>query len=207
MEVREERLFDLTLTGQLSLDLANTIDWRTSEQPRELINSYPDLLRWARHTGILTESESRRLLREVGGRPAEAAGALESALSLRETLFRIFSAIAEGQRPEPSDVEYLNAKLSEALAHLQIKPQTEGYSWHWKGSDASPGWILWPVALSAAELLTSGDLRMLRQCPGAGCAWLFVDTSRNKSRRWCAMDVCGNRAKARRHYEQVKVAH
>jgi predicted RNA-binding Zn ribbon-like protein len=200
----EKPLFNLTLTGQLSLDFANTIDWRTSERPQELINSYADLLRWSRHTGILTEREARRLAREADLHPVSANKTLDGALQLREALYSIFSATAQGQPAEASDLRYLNEKLSDALSRLQVKPAPEGYAWQWAETEDNLSWMLWPILQAAGDLLTSGDLQMLRQCPGEGCAWLFVDTSRNKSRRWCDMTTCGNRAKARRHYEQVK---
>lgn len=204
MELTQERLFDLTLTGQPCLDLANTIDWRTSEQPLELIKSYADLLRWARHALILTEPEARRLARSAARRPAEASKALKRAIALRETLYRIMTAIAGDEKPRSSDLKYFNGHLSEALARLRIKAEPEGFSWQWEGSETRLDWILWPIVRATGELLASEELQMLRQCPGQGCGWLFIDTSRNKSRRWCAMEVCGNRAKARRHYEQVK---
>jgi predicted RNA-binding Zn ribbon-like protein len=206
LKVAEKPLFDLTLTGQLSLDFANTVDWRTSEQPLELINTYADLVRWARHTGLVKEREARRLTLEAARHPVIAGKVLSSALVLREALHRIFSAIAEGQKPSSSDMKYLNGRLSDALGRLQIVSGPEGYKWDWKGREAALDWLLWPVLRAAADLLTSNQLEILRQCPGAGCAWLFVDTSRNGSRRWCAMGVCGNRAKARRHYEQAKAA-
>jgi predicted RNA-binding Zn ribbon-like protein len=202
----EKPLFNLTLTGQLSLDFANTVDWRTSERAQELINSYADLLRWARHAGILTEREARRLTREADLHSATANKALDSALQLRETLYSLFSAIAQGQRPEAGDLRYLNEKMSDALSHLCVQPAPEGYLWQWANTENDLSWMLWPIVQAAGDLLTSVELQMLRLCPGDGCAWLFVDTSRNKSRRWCDMNVCGNRAKARRHYEQVKSA-
>jgi predicted RNA-binding Zn ribbon-like protein len=204
--VVEKRLFDLTLTGQLSLDFANTVDWRTSERPQELINSYADLLRWSRHTGLLTEREARRLAREAELHPAAANKVLDGALQLRETLYRIFSATAQGRHAEANDLRSLNEKLSDALSRLRVGPVPDGYSWQWAETENDLSRMLWPIVRAAGDLLTSGELQMLRQCPGAGCSWLFVDTSRNKSRRWCDMTTCGNRAKARRHYEQAKSA-
>ena len=205
MAKEEKRLFNLTLAGQLSLDLVNTVDWRTSGHPQELLNSYGDLVRWGRHTGLLSEPEGRRLMREAGRRPAEADQVLESALALRETLYRIFSAVAKGRRAEAPDLDYLNGKLSKALSGRHVAPAPEeGYVWNWTRRESDLGWLLWEVARAAGDLLTSRDLKKLRECAGEGCAWMFLDTSRNRSRRWCSMAVCGNRAKARRHYEQTR---
>jgi predicted RNA-binding Zn ribbon-like protein len=195
------------LTGEVSLDLVNTLDWRSSSAPGELLGSYSDLVRWGRHTGVLKEQEARGLASEATKHPKKASAVLQQALALRETLFRLFSAVADGKQAEAADVESLNRSLSDALSRLRLKPDREGYRWDWKESgDAELERLLWPVIRSAGELLTSEQLTLLRQCPGEGCAWLFLDTSRNKSRRWCSMEVCGNRSKARRHYQQTRAA-
>jgi predicted RNA-binding Zn ribbon-like protein len=204
-KVSETRLFDLTLTGQLSLDLVNTIDWRASDHPKELLNTYDDLVRWARHTGVLTQREARHLLREAKQRPVEAKATLEEAKDVRELFFRIFSGMAAGRQPEKSDLTRLNGLLSKSLSHLQIAPAPYGFAWKWENEDNSLDEMMWAAVRAAGELLVdSRALGQLRECPGEGCSWLFIDTSRNKSRRWCTMEICGNRAKARRHYEQVK---
>ena len=200
------RIFDLTLTGQVSLDLVNTVDWRTGSEPKELLNSYSDLLRWGRHTGLLKDQEARGLAMEAAKHPKKASAVLKRAHALRETLFRIFSAITDGRQADAADIESLNRSLSDALSRLRLRPTKEGCQWEWSGGDADLERVLWPVVRAAGELLTSESLNLLRQCPGEGCAWLFLDTSRNKSRRWCTMEVCGNRSKARRHYEQMKAA-
>jgi predicted RNA-binding Zn ribbon-like protein len=203
MAVAAKRKFDLTLTGQLSLDFVNTVEWRGSEQPQELLNSYADLLRWSEHSGALTAREAKRLAQEAERHPNEAERVWRRAIILRETLFRIFAAAAADRHPSPSDVDFLNAKLARALANLQLAPSKDGFVWTWKGEDDLER-MLWAVARAAGELLTSDALKQLRECAGDKCRWLFIDTSRNKSRRWCMMNVCGNRAKARRHYEQMK---
>ncbi len=199
------RVFHLTLTGQLSLDFVNTVDWRTSEQPEELLKSFPDLVRWGRHTGLLTTAQAQRVSREAARRSAETEAVLDRAKDLRETLFRIFSAVAAGRKPAKADLELLNVALQEALSHLRIALTTKGFSWEWADGEDSLDRTLWAVARAAGELLTDAEGRaQLRECANEGCGWLFVDTSRNKSRRWCSMGVCGNRVKARRHYKQVK---
>ena len=201
----DSRVFGLTLTGRLGLDFANTVDWRTSEQPDEFITSYPDLAHWSQHAGLLTQAEARRLLREAARRPREANSVLDEAKNLREAIFRIFSTLAAGRQPEEDDLALLNAELSEALAHLRITRRETGFGWGWKGGEDRLNRMLWAVARSAGEVLVDEEgLALLRECANQECGWLFVDTSRNKSRRWCNMNVCGNRVKARRHYEQVK---
>jgi predicted RNA-binding Zn ribbon-like protein len=105
-----------------------------------------------------------------------------------------------------ADVEHVNAALHEALPHLRVARHGGGYAWDWADGGKPLMAPLRPIARSAAELLTSDDLARVRECDGAACTWLFLDQSRNRSRRWCSMESCGNRAKARRHYHRNRVA-
>src|SRR5215212_6192951 len=141
------RIFDLTLTGQVGLDLVNTLDWRSSDAPGELLNSYSDLLRWARHTGVITEREARGLAIEATKHPKKAAAVLTRVVALRETLFRLFAASVAGQQPEASDVDALNRSLPGALSRLRLRPTKEGYRWEWEGSGGEVDLesVLWPV--------------------------------------------------------------
>jgi len=193
------------LGGYLSLDFANTADWHASEQPEELLTSYAEFVSWSRQAGVLTEKQARRLLREAVGRPDEALAVLKQAITLREAIYEIFAAVAHERSPQASDLATLNSALSEALAHSQIVPTETGYGWQWAGEEDALDRPLWSIARSAADLLTSDELQRVGQCADdRGCGWLFLDTSRNHTRRWCSIEDCGNRAKARRHYERKR---
>jgi predicted RNA-binding Zn ribbon-like protein len=91
------------------------------------------------------------------------------------------------------------------MQHARLIPGANGaLAWDWEDEGGSADLMLWPIARSAADVLTSPrELARVRQCPGAGCGWVFLDETKNRSRRWCDMDVCGNRAKARRHYARA----
>ena len=146
------------------------------------------------------------LLQEAARRPAQAAAVLEQAIALREAIYRIFSAVAHKLPPEAADLDNLNAALSEALSRSQIIPAADGFAWDWSG-DGALDQMLWPIARSAADLLTSEEIHRIGECADdRGCGWLFLDMSRNHSRRWCDMKDCGNRAKASRHYQRQRVA-
>ncbi len=187
--------------GRLCLDFTNTIDGRKDAGAIEYLHGYDDLLAWGRHVGALSDDVVGRLSGEAARRPDAARAAFARALALREALYRIFSHVAEEAAPADDDLALLNGVLSEAMAHAQLRSSGRGFVWGWgEEDDLSLDRVLWPVARSAAELLTSPELARVRECPGAGCDWLFVDTSKNHSRRWCTMESCGNRAKARRHY-------
>ena len=194
------------LGGRLSLDLANTTDWHASDHPVESLTSYSDLVAWSQHVGILTDHRAQRLLKEAARRPVDASAVLERAIALREAIYRIFSAISHGHPPQAADLATFNAELSGALAQSQIVSTAEGFAWDWAGAEDALDGMLWPVVHDAAGLLTSEELDRVGQCADDRCGWLFLDTSRNRSRRWCSMEDCGNRAKARRHYERKRAA-
>jgi len=202
---QQEQEFDFS-GGLPCLDFANTLGGRLRERPRERLRYYSDLISWARQSGSLTDLEAQRLLREARRRPGEAAAVLERATALREAIYRVFSAVVGERFPEAADLRLLNNALSDALSWSRIVPSGDGFAWDWAGRGERLEQLMWPVARSAAELLTSADLSRVRECAETGCGWLFLDTSRNRSRQWCDMKVCGNRAKARRHYARSKLA-
>lgn len=191
---------------RLCLDFANTVGSRADEHPNDHLGGYADLVAWGRQAGILTGEEARRLDREGARRPADAAAALERALAAREAIYRIFSARAAGRPPDEADLDTLNAALARALARARLVAAGGGFAWGWAVDAAALDRPLWPVVRSAADLLTSDELPRVRGCAEETCGWLFLDTSRNRSRRWCDMQDCGNRAKARRHYARRKAA-
>jgi len=191
-------------TRYLCLDFVNTVSWRTRAQPTERLTSYADLVAWSQGAGVVTEHTAQRLLEGATRHPASAAAAFKRAIALREAIYRIFSAVAGGRAPELADVATLNDTLSETASRLQLAWSAGGFAWDWAGDGDSLEPMLWPVARSAAELLTASESKRVGVCPGEGCGWLFFDTSKNRSRRWCAMEDCGNRAKARRHYRRSR---
>jgi predicted RNA-binding Zn ribbon-like protein len=202
------------LGGRLSLDFANTADWHASDHPVEFLTSYSDLVTWSQHVGTLTDHQAQRLLKKAARRPEDATAVLERAIALREAIYRMFTAISHGRPPQAADLATFNAELSEALAQSRIistlrqaqDTAVGGFAWDWAGAEGALDQMLWPVVHDAAGLLTSEDLDRVGQCADDRCGWLFLDTSRNRSRRWCSMEDCGNRAKARRHYKRKRAA-
>ena len=201
--VKQEQIFDLT-GGLLCLDFANTLDDRTDVHPQELLNSYNDLVLWSQQADVLTEKEARRLLEKAAQRPSETTRVLKRAVEVREAIFRIFKAIAEDESPEDEDLITLSAMVAEAQKHAQIVPNTNGFRWDWTDKRSDLDCMLWPVVRTAADFLTSDELDTVRVCASNTCNWLFLDTSKNHSRRWCNMKSCGNREKARRFYTRKK---
>lgn len=193
-------VFDLS-GGRLCLDFTNTVSGSRA-RPTERLRSYDDLVSWGRQAGAVSDSAAAQLAHVSQHRPRDAAKSLEEAARLREVLFRIFSATAALRAADPADLETLNAALSACLGRQRLLRTAEGFAWGWADDADALDRIVWPVLRSAADLLTSPELRRVRHCAGADCDWLFMDMSRNRTRRWCDMKGCGNRAKARRYYER-----
>ena len=191
--------------GRLSLDFTNTVSGMRVVAPVERLNSYADLVSWGRQVGALDAAQARRLLAEAERDAGAAARALAEAIAFREALFRAFRAVAENGAPTAEDLDSLNRVLSRARARERLVCRGGRCALGWPGDDASLDRMLWPVARSAAEVLTSAEVSRVRICEATatdGCGWLFLDETRNRSRRWCSMKDCGNRAKARRHYRR-----
>ena len=200
---KQEQIFDLT-SGLLCLDFANSVDDRTEIQPEELLISFTALVSWSQQAQVLTEQEAQQLSEKAEQRPSEATRVLKRAVEVREAIFRIFKAIAEDASPEDEDLVVLSAAVADAQHHAQIVPKAAGFIWDWIGRAGDLDCMLWPVVQSAADFLTSDELDTLRVCASDSCDWLFIDTSKNHSRRWCNMKSCGNREKARRFYTRKK---
>ena len=203
--VVQAQIFDLT-GGLLCLDFANTVDDRTDAHPHELLNSYNDLVSWSQQAHVLTEQKSQLLLEEAARCPVEASIVLERAIAIREAIFRIFKSVAGDISPEEDDLVSLSVAVADAQTHARIVPKAGGFSWVWIGDENNLDRMLWQVVRSAADLLTSDELDDVRVCASDTCNWLFLDTSKNHSRRWCDMKSCGNRAKARRFYGRKKAS-
>lgn len=194
--------FDLS-AGEHCLDFANTSASRKAPGTQvERLLSYADLLAFGVQAGLLTPSQSRELSRQAYTQPSRANAALRKAYAIRDALYRVFSAIATHRTPPYKDLEMLNAEFATAIECSRIVRDDGRFIRVWADTDELE-LPLWPIAASANGLLTSGTLGQLRECPAESCSWLFVDQSRNQSRRWCDMKTCGNRAKARRHYERA----
>jgi predicted RNA-binding Zn ribbon-like protein len=195
--------FDLD-ANHLCLDFANTLNDRLEPTQHDLLNSYRDLVAWNWQEGTLTDEEALRLLDREQREPEAAARTLHEAIEVREAIFRIFQAVVEDRPPKSADLLLLNTALRRAMVHTCVAPRDDTFAWAWAPGEDAPDRALWPVVRAAADLLTSPDLHSVRMCAAEDCAWLFLDTSKNHSRRWCNMKTCGNRAKVRRHYAHQK---
>ncbi len=182
------------LGGMACLDFVNSIDPRYGENRVEYLGDYPALVEWAVCAGVLPETCRESLLKAAADHPRKAAAVHRRALALREDLHGLL-------RPARADppLRAFNEEVRRASAHATVRADASGYSLGWD-ADGDLDRPLWPVVRSAGELmLTRSSLDRVRECDGRDCGWLFLDTSKAGRRRWCRMEICGNRAKAERH--------
>jgi predicted RNA-binding Zn ribbon-like protein len=192
-------------SGNLALDFANTAEFHASDHPDELLKTYADLVSWSEATGNLTSQAGKALLTKSRREPRIAEKVLKEALELRELIYRIFSALAGNEIPDEADLSNFNQILAASLNNARVKSIEQGFTWDWQNMGETLDSMLWPIARESANLLTSPEVKRVGECADdRGCGYLFIDTSRNHSRRWCSMEACGNRAKAQRHYQRKK---
>jgi predicted RNA-binding Zn ribbon-like protein len=192
--------------GDPSVDFVNTIDSWLSDAPTDRLNSYADLLDWREQAGLVVPSgQISSLRKEASRRQGDAERALRKARSLREALYRTLTAVASGEPADTKDLDAITTLARKAAAHSRLDRREEGFAWVLdEASGCDLDWPIWELARAAVALLTSESLQRVRQCADETCGWLFIDQSRNHSRRWCDMATCGNRAKARRNYVRRK---
>jgi len=184
--------------GDWSLDFVDALyEWETS---------YEHLLDWSRRAGLVVEQKAQELEQEAAAHPDQAQAVLEQAISLRSLIHSIFWALAHGQEANSNDIARLNALLPSVLSKQHVTREEGKFTWGWDEQSAGMDRMFWPIIRSAAELLMNPDLQRLKACQGEGCDRLFLDLSRNYSRRWCDMEHCGMLVKSRRHYAKKRLA-
>jgi predicted RNA-binding Zn ribbon-like protein len=197
--------FDL-VAGAVCLDFINTLDDRFSDEPKELLKQYVDLARFGEDTGILTSLQVDRLFTLSMQWPEKAQKSLDAAIQMREAMYGVFWALVQKKAVPEASLIVLNQYVQEAAQHGGLVPRNGGFEWRFDPSSTDLDAPLWPIARSAAELLASDQVPLVRACASKTCEWLFLDESKNHRRRWCDMTKCGNRAKFQRFYKRKKKA-
>ncbi|UCD37296.1 MAG: CGNR zinc finger domain-containing protein [Fidelibacterota bacterium] len=185
------------------LEFANTVSNHRADNPGEKLGSYADLVHWARKLEVLTDQEAEGLLEAASRKPAEAEAVLRKAKALRETIFNIFSSVAHGRAPLRPDLAILNTEFARVMPYQQILQEDGGFLIGWQNQSGDLSRPLWTVVRCTSNLLTSNELGRVSECDSDACTWLFIDRSKNASRKWCDMGTCGNRAKSKRHYARM----
>jgi predicted RNA-binding Zn ribbon-like protein len=187
--------------GHLALDFVNTLGGSHALGPQphdEHLRGYTDLLAWSVRAGSLSEAAAGRLARAAAEQPSRAGRAFAAAIELRELAYAVLRPVAEGDVAPAPPLRRLLEEECKALGHARLEPGERSYRWRWEDGDLRLP--LWPLAHATVGLLTEGPLDRLKVC--GECRWLFLDRSKNRSRRWCSMEDCGTAVKMRRYTER-----
>ncbi|HEY3740352.1 MAG TPA: ABATE domain-containing protein [Bryobacteraceae bacterium] len=192
------------LGGRLCLDFVNTCGGRGEDglPIDDRLLEYTDLAAWAARAGLESGPAALKLISAAMHDSGAAAKVWERAVALREACYRLLTGKIRQQNPAAADVAILNGEWVDALRHRALATGPPYLRLKWTGSEQALDRTLWAVAESAVQLLASSDSGRLRECGGPNCGWLFEDVSRNGSRQWCDMQMCGNLAKVRRFRER-----
>jgi predicted RNA-binding Zn ribbon-like protein len=191
--------------GDLALDFVNTVGGMRDEPPDpeyESLSRYADLVEWCLRVELVTPQQARRLLRESQEHPRLAQRTFDEAIELRQLVYDVFRPLADGRTPTRASLARLEDAERDALANGMLEPAGQGTRWSWP-DDTELAAPLWRITHAAVELLGHGPLERLKVC--ANCRWLFLDQSRNRSRRWCSMEDCGTAVKMERFVERRRI--
>jgi predicted RNA-binding Zn ribbon-like protein len=180
--------------GALALDFCNTVDWRVTADPVDRLGDYAGWLEWCEHVGCMPSDVVCVLTGEARRRPRDAARAFDRVIDLRSRVGAVFDRLADGLTPEAGDLDAIRAAYTDALGSARL--QVGALQWPPSTDLDCP---LWPVLHDGWTLLLASPAPRIRVCEGAGCGWVFLDGTRNASRRWCSSESCGRRERVRRH--------
>jgi predicted RNA-binding Zn ribbon-like protein len=194
----EGRAGSLTLVaGDLALNFANTESGRGGDHHLNHLKSAADVLTWAQHADVIKGPDAERGHKLIQEQKQLADSFFRRAASLRQAVYELNACLVKGIQPREDNLEVLAGHYCEALSHGKLRSQERRYAWSWRSDDDLAAAVLGPIAEAAINLLTRQDKSRIKQCGGNHCGWLFFDTSKNNSRCWCDMRVCGNRSKVK----------
>lgn len=206
MSLSQSKINTIRLIGGLSvLDFLNTCDGRRPGTALtdvvDKLSSLEDIVHWFLHAGLITPNEHQRFLRLMQDCAWQQVSAFNELIGFRETLYQLLLPVALGNEIDQRMLELLNAELAHTAPERLLVSTPFGVMWHWRACEslsAMTASFMARVGVQAAALLTGPDLKKLKVCATPNCDWLFIDLSKNGRRRWCQMNVCGSREKARR---------
>jgi predicted RNA-binding Zn ribbon-like protein len=196
------KLQDLNIHGERPIiDYTNTADWRGKEESTEYINQYHDLIDWAELTELV-EKQTAAKLREVAKRdPLKAQEAHTRAIKFREAAYNTLVSISNTKPANLEDKKIIDSETGFMYKHIKLDLDSQRIT---LDDENNPEYILWLLVKDFVDLITSDEIERVKRCASDECGWLFIDSSKNRSRKWCNMRGCGNRAKARRYYSKKK---
>jgi predicted RNA-binding Zn ribbon-like protein len=186
------------IADDLALDFANTESGRGFPSHENHFRDAGNVVEWLRHAKALANEDGDWLRKRVSERADLARDLLATAVELRAAIHDVGAALGRHAKPPETALASLSALHARCVAKAELAPGDMACRWRWSVRAAPVEAALGPIALAAVRLFTEGDFHRIRECGGHACGWLFYDRSKNNRRRWCEMEVCGNRAKQRR---------
>ncbi len=197
----ETPLYDVStlpmVGGDLALDFANTVSDLGDGESWNYLSDASDVISWLIRARALTASDADAARAWLTAARSNPEALLRETGSLRNAIRGVADSLSAGQRPGSAELQKLTQFHGHCLSAGQLTPAGATFAWTWPMANRPLEALLGPVALSAIALITTAEVRRIKRCGGDHCGWLFFDTSKNRSRRWCDMNVCGNRAKQR----------
>ncbi|MGH7257982.1 MAG: CGNR zinc finger domain-containing protein [Nitrospiraceae bacterium] len=190
--------------GYLCLDLINT-QIVEGGRPVDLLTDFGDFVSWLLQARVLDAGMAKELIGTWGG-TREAERTFNRAVDFRAALRHMMERIVHGKSAPQTAIARINELLHNQVGHTEIKRAKGGFEKHFQADFQEPIHLLWPVAESAGDLLTYGELSLIKKCENAACVLFFYDTTKNHSRRWCSMSACGNRMKVAAHYRRLRTS-
>ncbi len=187
-------------TANLCIAFTDTRYWRASAEPVETLSALGDALNWCEGAQVLTSEETAKMRRWEEEHPALAGPLFTALLEARDAIYALFARVSEGKPAPHGEMAALNRLFDQAPRRAEVSQKESGFAWRVAPMAPTPASLLAPVLWSATDLLVGDRLSRVHRCANPKCGGLFLDDSKSGTRRWCMMSVCGNRAKAHRHY-------
>jgi predicted RNA-binding Zn ribbon-like protein len=192
---------DPSLRRWLAVDrLRHSVLWRGTPAKQDLLVDYASLLAWSRRLELVDSADGDRLGSMRATRRKAASEAFDTAIAVREALHRTLVARIEGRGPAAADLDLLKGVFAESVREASLVAGVGNARWEWGSHSKGLGQPLWAISHDAVALLLDPVPARLGRCAASECGWLFIDASKNRSRRWCSMEGCGSRVKMRPHY-------
>jgi predicted RNA-binding Zn ribbon-like protein len=188
---------DEFVAGSLALDFVNTVGGDRAERPKEKLAEYGDVLDWLRASGSVAPRQLAEIAKLAKNNPDGAQRALRRTIQFREALYEVVVAVHRREPISRPVMDLVNREVARSLHRARLQYENHAF---FRTFDGAVGLDM-PLSVlgrDAGDLLLSGSLDRLSICEGENCGWLYLDLSKNRSRRWCNMKGCGNRAKLRR---------
>lgn len=201
MNRKKSKLDFFFLGNNASLDFINTeiIRW---DPVVELLSDFSDLVMWLLKAGLIDKDEADKAVRKWSGTP-EGENALKQAREFRSYLRdEIVEKLIQKKSIHQESIDKMNQFLSRQSGHFQLTKTRDGFKTKFQSEYSEPIQLLGPVAESACDLISNSDSSLISKCENQTCMLYFYDTSKNHSRRWCSMNLCGNRMKVAAHYNR-----